>query len=487
VRILFAMAYPGYLRYFDSTISELLDRGHEVDLWFEVDDKQAEGLAGLPDHPGLTIHGRFPRRRDVWARAAQGERRFTDFVRYLDPRFGDAAYLRNRAARRLPPLFRPLGRLRTLPAPLARLLLRAGLALERAVPPAPEIDAFLRETGTDVVVVAPMVNYASRSADLVASARAAGIPSGAAIASWDNLTTKGQIRVLPDRVFVWNEAQRTEAAELHAVPAERVAVTGAPSYDKWFVRRPSRDRAAFAERVGLPDDRPFVLFVGSTASISAPEAERRFVREWAAALRAAPDQRLRDTAVLVRPHPFNSGHWEAGDLDAIEAAAVFPAAGANPVDEDDRNDYFDSMHHSSAVVGINTSAMIESAIVGRPVLTITPPDFADTQDNTLHFHLMLPENGGFLRVARSVPEHLEQLSGVLGDPQGAAAELDRFVASFVRPLGRDVRATDRLASEIEALAALTPEPLPRRGIAARLGLLAWRLVVSADRARRSRR
>ena len=32
-----------------------------------------------------------------------------------------------------------------------------------------------------------------------------------------------------------------------------------------------------------------------------------------------------------------------------------------------RADYFDSIYHCDGVVGVNTSAMVESGIIGRPV------------------------------------------------------------------------------------------------------------------------
>ncbi len=46
--------------------------------------------------------------------------------------------------------------------------------------------------------------------------------------------------------------------------------------------------------------------------------------------------------------------------------------------------------------------MIEGAILRRPVLSLLTPEFAGTQEGTLHFHYLLPENGGFLRVAHSL-------------------------------------------------------------------------------------
>ena len=129
-----------------------------------------------------------------------------------------------------------------------------------------------------------------------------------------------------------------------------------------------------------------MLFVGSTASISAPDAELHFVRRWIAALRAEPT--LSDVGILVRPHPYNSTHWLDADFSDLPHVAIYPR-GANPVNEADRQDYFDSLYHSAAVVGVNTTAMIEAAIVGRTVHSVLAPEFEDTQSGTLHFRYLL--------------------------------------------------------------------------------------------------
>ena len=287
---------------------------------------------------------------------------------------------------------------------------------------------------------------------MVRSAQGLGIPAALCVASWDHLTTKGLMRVQPDLVAVWNETQKREAVAFHGVSPDRVAVTGAQPFDKWFGRAPSRDRDAFCRMVGLRPERPFILFTGSSESISAPDLEVTFVRRWVAYVRRG----LRDTAgeagVLVRPHPFNAAHWATADLSDLEDVVVFPRHAVNPVDEGDRADYFDSLHHAAAVVGVNTSAMVEAAIVGRPVLSVLAGEFAHTQGGTLHFQYLLPENGGCVQVARGLDEHVEQLADALRSPEAHAERLDRFVSSFVRPLGRDVAGTPVLADALEGLA-----------------------------------
>jgi hypothetical protein len=299
------------------------------------------------------------------------------------------------------------------------------------------------------VLVTPLVTARCPQADVVKSAQALGIPAAVCVASWDHLTTKGLIRVEPDLVAVWNDEQRDEALRYHHVPAERVVVTGAQPFDRWFERTPT-ERSLFCAKVGLRSDKPYVLFVGSTASISAPDVELRFVRRWIETLRSDPA--FGEVGILIRPHPYNSTHWSDVDFADFVNVAVYPRT-ANPVNERDRQDYFDSLYHSEAVVGVNTTAMIEAAIVGRTVHSVLVDDFKDTQSGTLHFRYMLAENGGFLRVARDLREHGAQLAETLRTPDIGRAACARFVDRFIRPHGRDVLSTPVLVDALEQLAS----------------------------------
>jgi hypothetical protein len=139
---------------------------------------------------------------------------------------------------------------------------------------------------------------------------------------------------------------------------------------------------------------------------------------------------------------------------------VYPRS-ANPVNEADRQDYFDSLFHSEAVVGVNTTAMIEAAIVGRTVHAVLADEFQDTQGGTLHFRYLLAENGGFLRVGESLPEHAAQLAETLANPDIGREACARFVRTFIRPHGMDVEATGVLAAALENLAASGPRPIVR--------------------------
>ncbi|HET9195509.1 MAG TPA: hypothetical protein VFO21_21665 [Vicinamibacterales bacterium] len=450
-RFLFVMQYPGYLRYFDSTVRGLAARGHHVEVIFDKPNKQAEGAEALAGVPGVDIlDGRPPSHGDeIWSTVARATRGTIDYVRYYHPKFVDAVYLRDRMRKVVPPVFRFLARRNSSTAGVTRALVWFFTVCEKAIPSSVRIERFIKSRHADAVLVTPLVTARCGQTDYVKSAQALGIPAAACIASWDHLTTKGLIRVRPDLVSVWNREQQSEAVEFHGIDPAHIVVTGAQPFDRWFERTPT-DRGAFCRKIGLSADRPLVLFVGSTASISAPEAELLFVRRWIAALRDEP--RLADVGILIRPHPYNSTHWLDADFSDLPNVAIYPR-GANPVNESDRQDYFDSLFHSAAVVGVNTTAMIEAAIVGRTVHSVLAPEFQDTQGGTLHFRYLLAENGGFLRVAQSLPEHARQVAETVESPAIGRAACDQFVERFVRPHGRSVAATPLLVDALEKMAS----------------------------------
>lgn len=451
MKVLFFMGHVGYIRNFESTLRLLAQRGHTVHLAFDGGERLGEGRLArtlAAEHRGLS-YGPAPRRGDrAWLHLARTVRFFVDYLRYLDPRYEQAPKLRGRAAIPLPShLVQAATALERLRA--HRRVMAGLLRLEDAIPVGDEVRDYLRAVAPDVVLVTPLVQAGSDQVDYIKAARGLGIPTGLCVYSWDNLTNKGLIRVIPDLVTVWNAAQRAEAIELHGVPPARVIVTGAAAYDHWFEWRPHTSREPFCRTVGLAPERPFLLYLCSSTFIAPREAA--FVAQWLRQIRASPDPRLREAGVLVRPHPQNGEQWRQADLGEFGNVAVWPRGGANPIDSEAKAEYYDSIHHSAGVVGINTSALIEAGIVGRPVYTLLAPEFADTQEGTLHFHYLRHVNGGLLRVAKDWDEHLNQLAHAVRGAEDEEAVGRGFIREFVRPHGLEVPATPLLADAIEEL------------------------------------
>jgi hypothetical protein len=459
MKILFSATHFGFLRNFQSTIRLLAEQGHELHLLAERRDaidgqKMADILAA--DHPSITFDLLPSSRHRLWYALATGVRAALDYWRYLDPRWDDAPKLRGRAAEQAPRLAVVMARL-----PLVRT--RAGLAglrlafraIERVLPPPDEVAEVFRRIEPDVLFLTPLLYFRSHQVDHVRCARQLGIKTVLGVGSWDHLTTKGLIHDIPDRVLVWNHAQKREAIDLHGVPADRVVVTGAQAYDHWFATEPKLDRESFCRHVGLDPARPILLYLCSSLFIAPHEVG--FVREWIAAIRAHSDTRLQTAGVLVRPHPQNGRQWEDVDLAReFENVTLWPKTGVNPIGGVARSDYFDSMYHAEGVVGVNTSGMIESGIIGRPVYSVIASEFATTQEGTLHFQHLKNVEGGLLHLAASLEQHTAQLTQLLADGRAERLHARKFIQAFIRPHGLDVAATPRVVGEIEAFVAGPP-------------------------------
>jgi hypothetical protein len=96
--------------------------------------------------------------------------------------------------------------------------------------------------------------------------------------------------------------------------------------------------------------------------------------------------------------------------------------------------------------------MVEAFVVRKPVLTITSPEFRETQEATLHFGNLRSAAGGALQQAATIEEHLVQLEATLESPEASRDGIEGFLRTFVRPLGLDRSATAILCDELERLA-----------------------------------
>ena len=478
MKILFSTSSYGFLRNFQSSIRRLAEQGHHIHLLAERSDtvdgqKMADAL--VAEHPEAVTAGflRSSRHR-LWYTLGTGLRASLDYWRYLDARWDDSPKLRARAASMAPAFARRLPDWPFIGSrPALAVLTRLFHAIDQRLPPPAEVAEVFEREQPDLLLLTPLLYFRSHQVDHVRYARARGIKSIVGIGSWDHLTTKGLIHEVPDRVLVWNEAQKQEAIELHGVPRDRVVVTGSQAYDHWFDMGPSADRGAFCARVGLDPARPILLYLCSSSFIAPYEVG--FIRSWMQAIRASDDPWLRGAGLLVRPHPQNAEQWQAVDLPSeFENVSVWPKAGMNPIGGAARHEYFDSMYHADAVVGVNTSGMIESGIIGRPVYAVQAAEFAATQDGTLHFQHLKNVDGGLLHLAGTLDEHVRQLARVPLDGEAGREKVRRFVGGFVRPLGLDVAATPRVVAAVEDFAAGPPlAPVP-----ARVGAGAMRLALA---------
>lgn len=462
MRILFHVTTTSMLRHFSGVVQSLARRGHTIRI--------ASPPSDVPVPADLAVEERISfvtcpgQRSDAWERRVYELRALRDYLRYFDEPMQGAAKLRARARQKLLKAITG-GERRSLSAScphcsttfdddaVIRMVLGAHEhaqprlkslleLMEDTIPSDRGIEAFLRAERPDLLLVTPLIKIGSGQADYVKSARALGVPVVFPVFSWDNLSTKGCIHVLPDRVLVWNDRQRMEAIKMHQVPPDRVVVTGAPRFDEFFRMKPRVSRERFCRKHRLDPGQPIVTYLCSSHFVA--KHERDFVLRWIDEIRREPG--LESCSIVIRPHPRETAQWKKFKKLGIPGVLVtFPKSIS--VDQT----LYDTVHYSVAVVGLNTSAQLEAGIVGRPVLTILAPEFAGGQQETLHFHYLLKEHGGFVEVAEDFDAHRRHLAAAAAG-QYDARQIRSFVEQFLRPRGLDRRVTPIMVEAIEEAA-----------------------------------
>jgi hypothetical protein len=441
-----------HLRYYEDVLAELARRGHHIVL-STPSDRTSKAPPALRGSRHVALASYPAARADGLDETIRLLRTARDYARYLTPALSGAYANRMRALERLRQAAGNCGfgaalleRVETAspePEDIAALE-RFFRDAESMIPPDSGLQEFMRANRLDVVIVVSRLNIGATQSDVVAAAKSLGIPCGLIVYSWDNLSNKGLLHVHPDRLFVWNDVQAREAVELHGVSREAIVVTGAPRFDTLFGRSAAQDRDGLLQEAGLDPLRRTVLYLGSTAFVASREPT--FVDDWIRAIRHAPDSEVAHANILVRPHPGAIGRGEWSDWSPAGDGVAIAALG-----DDKEQTLVDQVVASDAVVGLNTSAEIEAAILDKPVLTVRLGELAPGQEGSTHYGYLLAADGGFVQESGELSEHIGQLTdAVHRDP--LAPQRRRFVKDFVRPRGADVPAGPILVAAIEALA-----------------------------------
>ena len=459
MKVLFAVRSGGQFLYFKSIIEALCKKGHAVRLIFDPGWTKETSISKLQNFrnsfAGFSF-GKALRRNDFSRKILFHIREIRTYRSYLrEPRKNLRIAYQERWRRYLPHALRSLFIYK-----LPRVFLASGLpgfvldALENFFRPDPKIIDDIKAFGPDVVLASP-VNMRFSSADLeyLKAAKYLGIPTAIPVFSWDNLTTKGLYHVLPDILLVWNNAHAKEATAHQGISPEKIKIIGAPLFDEWFLNppggragnKPASSRADFCGKFGLREKDHILLYLGSSKNIASDESW--LVADLRKALDNAKEPALRNAQIIIRPHPANSDIYENLKLNDV---ILIPKKGTLPDTDDALQIFRDSLEHSAAVFNINTSAMIEAIITGKPLIALVTEKYKDAQMDMEYFRQLITTDAAAM--AKSPEEAVEITAQILAGHDTRIENRKNFVREFIRPNGLDKSAGECAAEEIEKLA-----------------------------------
>jgi hypothetical protein len=166
-----------------------------------------------------------------------------------------------------------------------------------------------------------------------------------------------------------------------------------------------------------------------------------------------------EIGLLVRPHPTNAAIWDGFEDDRM---IIWPRGGEYVDVAPARQNYYESIYYSSAVMGVNTSAMVETTILDKPCLTVMNEHYKATQSGVGHFRHLT--DAGFMEVAGSFKEASDILAKIVSGKDEKKAQRRRFVKAFIRPLGIETPASEMMATFIVAVASKMDLQTVTRGV-----------------------
>jgi len=457
MRVLFINRSTANFYYTESVVDALLKHGHEVSVLFEKTREhwiKGEYLRSVEEfkkkYPDFTFGISFPR-SDAWRRLVMPARVLLNYRRFLFAK-NQSDYFKDRNIKYLPKAVKFI-----LGFPGADFIIKSGFcrkALEKIEDFAgvdQKIFEQVKAYSPDVVLITlGGMRYGAMDTDYLKAAKACGKKTAVMALSWDSVSNKAFMHIKPDILLLWNDVHKEQAKAHHGVLEEKIKIVGAPVFDGWFqdntndtnFRTNAANREEFCRKLGFDSKNPILLYLGSPSTITADES--RLVKEIRVALNNGKDERLKDAQIIFRPHP---AHYKAYESLDIRGVTVSPKGGEMADTKNARGDFFNAMHHASAVLAVNTSGMIDAVIADKPVIVLMRGEYAQTQEQAEHFKAMMLEESFY--ITKTDTELLGVLKNILDGADDKKTARANFVRRFIRPRGIGLSAGECVREELE--------------------------------------
>lgn len=190
------------------------------------------------------------------------------------------------------------------------------------------------------------------------------------VRSWDNTTTKGLMRALPDKLITNNEIIKEEAITLHGLLPENIFVAGIPQFDL-SLRHYHSDRKEFFNKIRVDPKKRLILFAPAGCFLSDTDWQICEILKEGLATGVLPA----DLHFLVRSHPGDPvflEKFQTNEHFTVERpGTVFEKSPkVTEMVADDARHLTDSIFHSEIIILVNSTIGIDSLPFDKPQIMI---------------------------------------------------------------------------------------------------------------------
>lgn len=311
----------------------------------------------------------------------------------------------------------------------------------------------LFDTSRPTLVLSTMLLDANIDVRVMREATRRGILTAGMVRSWDNLTTYGFLRILPNRFIAQNNFIRDMASHRHDMPLKRITVVGLPHYDAYVTPSVVKTRKQFCEELELDPLQPIWLYGGVGDFLFPAEASLASILDDIAG--------QQDAQVLFRAHPAHAS--EAVFFDNLkhmrfDRTADYLSDGFNEWEMRAEHEahFINTLYHSDILITASgTSMLVDGAVFNKPLVSVAfdgtkeMPYWFSIQrffDYADHSKVLLTQGG--TRVVYSQEELAKALLEYAKNPMLLDDGRRRIVKLLASPLGG---ASTRLADVLMSM------------------------------------
>lgn len=265
--------------------------------------------------------------------------------------------------------------------------------------------------------------------DVIKTAKKMGVTTIGMTMSWDNFTSKGEVRIKPDKLIVWNEIMKKEAVELHDFSPKDIFISGVPQFDMYFKRDGLLTREEFYRNIGADPSKKLITY-GTGSKRTTPhdpeiiEIVYDFIKQ---------NKTVKPCQLLIRTHPGvtieDSEYKKFKGLENVileepgraMEKSKFPD-GWNP-NIGDMYHLSNLMAHSDIVINTSSTLSIDACCFDTPVINIAfdgyhkEPYWKSAKRYHDYTHYKPIVDSGGVRVAENEKELLEHINTYLKNPE----------------------------------------------------------------------
>ena len=190
------------------------------------------------------------------------------------------------------------------------------------------------------------------------------------VRSWDNTTTKGLMRALPDNLIVNNEIIKKEAIYFHDIKTENIFVSGIPQFDlalRFFVVK----RDDFFKKINVDINKKLILFAPAGCMLSETDWQLCEILK-----QGIIEKKLSSNLhCLIRSHPGDPALLEKfipDDHFTVERPGTTfqKSPKVTELSSEDAQHLMNSLFYSEIIIYVNSTIGIDSLPFNKPQIMI---------------------------------------------------------------------------------------------------------------------